>query len=163
MIQTERQEIILRPLVRTEVPLLLTYIQKMAKYEKLSDQVSATEAILEKTIFNENAAKVYFLEKHGQVIGFVLYGLLMSTFTGKPTLYLEDIFIDEDQRGFGYGKLIFKELAKIAKANDYGRIDWQCLDWNKSSINFYLKLGARAMDGWTMYRLDEEGINSLTK
>ncbi|NLY62290.1 MAG: GNAT family N-acetyltransferase [Erysipelothrix sp.] len=163
MIQTERQEIILRPLVRTEIPLLLTYIKKMAKYEKLSDQVTATQAVLENTIFNENAAKVYFLEKHGQIIGFVLYGLLMSTFTGKPTLYLEDIFIDEAERGFGYGKLIFKELAKIAKANDYGRIDWQCLDWNKSSINFYLKLGATPMDDWTMYRLDEEGIINLTK
>lgn len=163
MIQTENKEITLESLKREEIELLHDYIIKMARYEKLEDEVTSTPKILEDTIFNKNAAKVYFVRKNNETIGFVLFGLLMSTFTGKPTLYLEDIYIDEQERGNGYGKLIFSELTKLAVKNDYGRMDWQCLDWNTPSINFYLSMNAKRMEGWSMYRLDEEGLKSVSK
>lgn len=158
MIQTSNNEIILESLKKDEVDLLHEYIMKMARYEKLEHEVSATPEILADSIFNKNAGKVYFVRKNGETIGFILFGLLMSTFTGKPTLYLEDIYIDEDHRNAGYGSLIFDELKKLALDNNYGRMDWQCLDWNTSSIEFYLKLGASKMDGWSMYRLNEKDL-----
>lgn len=158
MIQTDNEKITLISITRDKIGLLHEYIMKMAKYEKLEHEVSSTVEILENSIFNEEAGKVYFIHKNNKPIGFILYGLLMSTFTGKPTLYLEDIFIDESERGNGYGKLIFSELKKIAVNNNYGRMDWQCLDWNKPSINFYLNMDAKPMDGWTMYRFDEDKL-----
>lgn len=160
-IQTENPEIILTPLQENQIPLLQSYIMKMAVYEKLEEQVTSTEELLHHSIFEQNAAKVYIVEKSGEAIGFVLYTMMFSTFTGKPSIFLEDIYIDEDERGNGYGTLIFKELTKIAKENNYGRMDWQCLDWNQPSIEFYTKMGGVPLSDWITFRLDEEAMSAI--
>src|SRR5690606_13575633 len=94
-------------------------------------------------------------------IGFALFFHNFSTFLGRGGLYLEDIFILEEYRGNGYGKEFFKELAKIARDRNCGRMEWTCLNWNKPSIDFYLKLGAVPMDEWTIFRLTDDKIKNL--
>ena len=143
--------------------LILSFIKEIAEYEKLSDEVVATEEILKESIFNNNRAEVVIVELDGKAVGYALYFYNFSTFNGKSGLYLEDLFIKKEFRGRGIGKEVFKFLVKKAKKEGCKRMEWSCLDWNEPSIKFYKSLGAVAMDEWTVYRLTEKEINKLSE
>jgi GNAT superfamily N-acetyltransferase len=146
-----------------DVPLIFSFIKELAIYEKMLDSVTATEKTLKKTIFDEGYAEVFFAVEDDIEVGFALYFYNYSTFYGKPGLYLEDIFIKEPYRNQGIGKKMFKELARIAQDKGCCKIQWWCLNWNQPSIDFYLKLGAKAENEWTVFRLDETTIHQLAK
>lgn len=146
-----------------DASLILSYIKKIADYEKLSNHVVATKENIENTIFKEKQAFVYIAEKDDRPIGFMLCFLTYSTFLGRANLYLEDIYIDLEYRHQGYGKLMFKALANIAVEKGYQRIDWMCLDWNVKSIEFYKSLGAKHLKDWYTFRLETDGIKALSK
>ena len=131
---------------RQDSPLILEYIQKLADYEKRLDEVIATEDDIEKWVFDERQAEVIFAQLDGEVIGFALYFLSFSTYIGNVNMHLEDLFIEPEYRGKGYGKALLKELAKIVIDRGYGRFEWTCLSWNKPSIDFYLSIGAEQKD-----------------
>ena len=137
-----------------DVPLILSFIRELAEYEKLLDQVVATEEELEHWLFEEHSAQVLFLLEEGQEVGFALYFYNFSTFLGRAGLYLEDLYVRPNFRGKGYGRALMKKLAQLAVEKGCGRMEWWCLDWNASSIGFYRSLGAEAMDEWTTYRLE---------
>ncbi|MBI4857908.1 MAG: GNAT family N-acetyltransferase [Acetobacterium woodii] len=136
-----------------DVRLILYFIKELASYEKMLDQVVATEALLTEWLFEKKTAEVIFAELGGTEIGFALYFHNFSTFLGRAGLYLEDLYVLPEYRGHGYGKAILTQLAKIAVERGCGRLEWWCLDWNQPSIDFYLSLGAKAMDDWTVYRI----------
>ncbi len=146
---------------RQDVGLILSFIKKLAQYEKMSDQVIATEESLREWIFEKEKAEVIFAMENGKEVGFALFFYNFSTFVGKAGVYLEDIFVLPEYRGKGHGKGLFKELARITVEKGCGRLEWCCLDWNKPSINFYLSLGAVPMDEWTIYRLSGENLSCL--
>ena len=152
-----------RDALQEDVPLILDFIKALAKYEKMSSDVTATPELLEKWLFQERAAEVIFATVDGKEVGFALFFHNFSTFVGKPGLYLEDVFVLPEYRGHGYGKAILRHLASIAKERGCGRMEWSCLDWNTPSIGFYKSLGARPMDEWTVYRLTEDGIAALAE
>jgi GNAT superfamily N-acetyltransferase len=143
--------------------LVLSYIKKIASYEKLSDLVVADVEDIKRSIFEKKQAEVVIAEVDGNPIGFMLYFFSYSTFWGRANLYLEDLFIDEAYRHQGYGKLMFKALAKIAVKNECKRIDWMCLDWNQKSIEFYQSIGAKPLNEWITFRLEDQEINKLIK
>lgn len=144
-----------------DVPLILELIEALADYEKLLDEVVATEEGLEESLFEKKQAEVIILEEHGEGVGFALYFHNFSTFLGKANLYLEDLYVKPAYRGKGYGKALLSELASIAVNRDCERLDWWCLDWNQSSIDFYKSLGAIPMDEWTVYRVTGENLKKL--
>ncbi|MCX5775930.1 MAG: GNAT family N-acetyltransferase [Firmicutes bacterium] len=139
--------------VEKDTSLILSFIKELASYERMSSDVVATEETLKHWVFVEKKAEVLIGEVEGKPIGFALFFHNFSTFVGKSGLYLEDLFIKEEFRHYGYGKQFFKELAKIAVERDCGRFEWSCLDWNEPSIVFYKSLGAKPLDEWTIYRL----------
>ena len=143
--------------------LILSFIKEIAEYEKLLEEVVATEETLKESIFNNNRAEVVIVELDGKAVGYALYFYNFSTFNGKSGLYLEDLFIKKEFRGRGIGKEVFKFLGKKAKEEGCKRMEWSCLDWNEPSIKFYKSLGAVAMDEWTVYRLTEKEINKLSE
>ena len=145
----------------TDVPLILEFIRALADYEKLLDQVVATEDVLREWIFQRKKAEVLFALEDGKEIGFALFFHNFSTFLGRAGLYLEDLFVIPECRGRGYGKAILRELAQIAVERGCGRLEWWCLDWNRPSIDFYRSLGAEPMDEWTVYRLAGETLKQL--
>lgn len=146
---------------RKDTKLILSFIMKLATYEKMENEVIATEASLEKWIFDEQKAEVIFVCEKGEEIGFALFFHNFSTFVGKAGIYLEDLYVLEAFRGQGYGKALLKRLAEITLERDCARLEWTCLDWNQCSIDFYLSLGSKAMNSWTQYRLDGEALNKL--
>lgn len=144
-----------------DCPLILDFIRALAVYEKMLDDVVATEELLEEWIFRQKKAEVLFAVKDGQEVGFALFFHNFSTFLGRAGIYLEDLFVRPECRGAGYGKALLRQLAKIAVERGCGRLEWACLDWNQPSIDFYLSLGATAMDEWTVYRMTGETLHSF--
>lgn len=148
---------------RKDVPLILKFIKELACYEKMSDEVVATEAILEDWLFDRKRAEVIFALEGDSEVGFALFFHNFSTFLGRSGLYLEDLFVKPEYRGKGYGKGLLKALAKIAVECECGRLEWVCLDWNKPSIDFYKSMGATPMDEWTIYRVTGERLKAMAK
>ena len=132
---------------------MLQFIRALAAYEKMEDQVVATEPLLREWLFEKKKAEVLFACLDGKEVGFALFFHSFSTFLGRAGIYLEDLFVLPEYRGRGIGKAILRELARTAVRRGRGRLEWSCLDWNRPSIDFYLGLGAEAMEDWTVYRL----------
>ena len=144
-----------------DTPRILEFILALAAYEKMEDQVVATEELLREWIFEKNKAEVLFVLEDGREAGFALFFHNFSTFLGRAGLYLEDLFVLPEYRGRGYGKGLMKKLAEIAVQRGCGRLEWWCLDWNRPSIEFYLSLGAQPMEDWTVYRVAGEALTNL--
>lgn len=142
---------------------ILELIYGIAKYEKMTDQVTATVESLHDSLFVKKRAKVVLAYENSKLIGYMLYFFNYSTFTGGANIYLEDLFIYEEYRHKGYGKEMLRVLAQIALDNDAKRIDWVCLDWNKPSLDFYKSIGAEKLDCWVLHRLNEESIKRLAE
>jgi GNAT superfamily N-acetyltransferase len=152
----------LRPATPADVPLILGFIRELAAYEKLDDQVLATESLLAEQLFGPRpAAEVVIAEVDGLAVGFALFFHNFSTFLGRRGLYLEDLFVLPAYRGRGIGRRLLSYLARIAIERRCGRMEWWVLDWNETAIRFYRSIGARPMDDWTVYRLDGDALARL--
>lgn len=144
-----------------DTPVIFDLIKKLAVYEKMEDEVVTSVEELQENIFVKKFAYVIIGEENGVPAGFALYFYNFSTFVGKPGLYLEDLYVEPEHRGKGYGKTLLIELTKIAKAENCGRMEWSVLNWNQPAIDFYESLHAKPMNEWTVYRLDGKGIVDL--
>ncbi len=154
----------IRKATRADVPVILDFIRKLAEYEKLSHEVVATEEMLESYLFGEKVAAEVVIAYHNErAVGFALYFLSFSTFLAKPGIYLEDLFVLEEQRGKGYGKALLTYLASEAVDKGYGRLEWAVLDWNEPSIEFYKSLGAKMLDDWIVNRVTGDTLVKLAK
>ena len=140
--------------------LILDFIRRLAAYEKMTEQVIATEERLREWIFTKEKAEVLFACEGDKEVGFALFFHNFSTFLGCAGIYLEDLFVLPEYRKKGYGKALLTWLAQIAIERGCGRLEWACLDWNRPSIDFYLSLGATPMDDWTTYRLTGDTLVS---
>lgn len=125
--------------------------------------VTATVEDIEKNIFDDQRAEVLFVRLKDKPIGFAVYFYSFSTFLARPTLHLEDFFILNKERGKGYGKLVLKHLARKAIDDGCMRFEWTCLEWNKPSIRFYEKLGAKPLHGWIPFRMEDQDLINFAK
>ncbi len=162
VIDTKIEDFKLRFANKNDVPLILSFIKELAAYEKMEDEVVASEDILMQSLFKRKAAETIIGEYKGEPVGFVVFFHNFSTFLGKPGLYIEDIYVKPEMRGKGFGKTMFLFMAKLAVERDCGRMDWSCLDWNEPSIDFYKSMGAVAMDEWTIYRIHGDTLKDLS-
>ena len=145
-----------------DCPLILGFIKELAEYEKLSHEVVATPAILEESLFGETPyAHVIIAEYLGKAVGYALFFHNYSTFTGRPGIYLEDLYVQPEYRGKGFGKSLLSYIAKLAVDKNCTRVEWSVLDWNEPSIQFYRSIGAKPMDEWTVQRLDGEALDEF--
>ena len=154
-------ELTFRTAEEKDCGLILYFIRALATYEKMLDEVVATEEMLRDWLFDQHSAEVIFACEDGKEVGFALFFHNFSTFVGRAGLYLEDLYVLPKYRGRGYGKALLKRLAAIAVERGCGRMEWVCLDWNRPSIDFYRSLGARPMDEWTIYRVAGESLEQL--
>ena len=154
-------DVVFRAAERADCGLILSFIRELAVYERMGDDVTATEALLEEWLFDKHTAEVMFAVVDGNEVGFALYFANFSTFLGRAGLYLEDIYIKPDYRRYGIGTAMFKRLAQLAVERGYGRFEWVCLDWNTPSIDFYKLHGAKPMDEWTIHRLSGDALLKL--
>ncbi|MBR3037239.1 MAG: GNAT family N-acetyltransferase [Clostridia bacterium] len=157
------KQLTFRKAEETDCGLILRFIRALAAYEKMLDEVVATEDLLRDWLFRKHSGEVLFACEDGKEVGFALFFHNFSTFVGRAGLYLEDLYVLPEYRGNGYGKALLKQLASIAVERGCGRMEWVCLDWNRPSIDFYRSLGAQSMDEWTIYRLAGESLTNLAE
>ena len=155
---------VLRVATVEDVPTLLGFIRALAAYERLEDEVLATDDDLRQSLFGTPArAEALLAEIDGKAVGFAVWFYNFSTFRGRPGLFLEDIFVEPAHRGAGIGRAIFCFLAERAIAQGCARMDWDVLNWNGTAIRFYRSLGARPLDGWTRQRLTGRALEALAR
>lgn len=159
---TEKTQLVLRKAKEEDVQTILRFIKDLAEYENLLDEVGATEEMLHNSIFKRKKSEALIVEYDKKAIGYAIYFYNFSTFTGRPGLYIEDIYITPNMRNRGFGKEIFIHLAKLAQEQNCARMEWACLNWNEPSMRFYEKMGAFPMSDWIIYRLEDEGIQNLS-
>src|SRR5689334_11230282 len=152
------------PATPADVPVILQLIRELAEFERLLDQVTATEEQLREGLFGPKpSAEVIMarLQPSGEVAGFALFFHNFSTFLAKPGIYLEDLYVRQQYRGQGYGEQLLRRLAGIAVERNCGRLEWSVLDWNQRAIDFYKSLGAVPMNEWTIYRVTGPALQKL--
>jgi len=147
-------DFIIRKCTHEDMGLVLSFIKELAVYEKMIDEVVVTEDLLYDQLLVKKLSACVLAFEDNVPVGFALYFFNFSTFLGKNGLYLEDLFVRPAFRGKGYGKKLLFHLADIAKQRNCGRMEWSVLNWNTPAIDFYKSIGAKAMDGWTVFRLD---------
>ena len=147
-----------------EAGLVLSLVRELAEYEKLLHEVEATEAGIAAALFGAHPLLFCEIaEWKGEPAGFAIWFVNFSTFSGRPGIYLEDLFVRPAQRGNGIGKALLAHLAKQCVANGWGRLQWAVLDWNTPSIEFYKSLGAVMMNEWTICRVDGAALAALAE
>jgi GNAT superfamily N-acetyltransferase len=152
----------IRAATPADVPAIHALIVALAVYEKEPDAVQASHDDLAQALFGPRPlAECVLAESEGKTVGLALFFTNFSTWTGRPGLYLEDLFVQPEARGQGLGKALLVHLAQLAVARGCGRFQWQVLDWNAPSIAFYESLGAKATPEWIGMRLEGEALARL--
>jgi GNAT superfamily N-acetyltransferase len=151
----------IRTATADDVPTILGFIRDLADYERLAHEVVADEARLRATLFGPRPGAEVLIAEDPDPIGFALFFTSYSTFLAKPGLYLEDLFVRPAARGRGIGLALMAALAKVCIDRDYARFEWSVLDWNEPALGFYRKLGAAALDTWTVHRLTGDALHAL--
>lgn len=154
----------IEPAAPADVPVILQLIRELAEFERLLNEVTATEEQLHEGLFGPKPrAEVIMgrLQPGGEVAGFALYFHNFSTFLAKPGIYLEDLYVRQKFRGQGYGEALLRHLAGLALERNCGRLEWSVLDWNQRAIDFYKSLGAVPMSEWTIYRVTGPALERL--
>jgi len=162
-IDTEIQGFRLRFAEKDDSQIILKFIRDLATYENELEQVTATEEILNHSIFECNGAEVIIGEYNDKPIGFALFHQSFSTFLGKPGINLVDLYIEPDMRGKGFGKKILSYLAKLTEERNCGRLEWWCHDWNAPAIRLYKKWGAFPIDNIRVYRLCDNALTEFSQ
>jgi GNAT superfamily N-acetyltransferase len=152
----------IRTATEADVPQILQFIRDLAEYERSAHEVAATEELLRTTLFgNPRFAEVLIGEEDGTPVAFALFFHNYSTWTGKPGLYLEDLYVKPEARRRGHGRTLLARLAAIAKERNCARFEWAVLDWNTPAIDFYKSLGAVPMSEWRVMRVSGDALDAL--
>jgi GNAT superfamily N-acetyltransferase len=145
-----------------DVPAIHRLILGLAEYEQSLDEVSVTEADLHGTLFGPDPAVFAHVAEHeGAVVGFALWFVNYSTWTGRQGIYLEDLFVTPELRRSGLGRALLAELARICVQRGYARLDWAVLDWNAPALEFYASLGAEHQETWQLHRLSGPALQAM--
>ena len=159
--ETKKEPLEIRFATPGDVPLILSFIKELAEYEKSTEEITASEEQLQRTLFGEKRAEVLIAEAGGVPAGFALFFHNYSTSLGKAGLYLEDLYVRPPWRGRGTGKALLSRLAQLVRERDCGRLEWACMNWNEPAIGFYRSLGARSQDDLMVFHLGEEDVKKL--
>ncbi|MFC5699428.1 GNAT family N-acetyltransferase [Pseudomonas sp. GCM10022186] len=154
----------IRPARPDDAQQILDFITELAVYERAGHEVKAGVEDIHRSLFVDNApARALMCLLHGQPIGYAVYFYSYSTWLGRNGIYLEDLYITPEQRGIGAGRRLLREIAREARANDCGRLEWSVLDWNQPAIDFYRSIGALPQDEWVRYRLDGDALREFAE
>lgn len=154
----------IRPAVPSDAQQILAFITELADYEKARHEVVASVADIQRSLFGDGAtAHGLICLRDGLPIGFAVFFFSYSTWLGSNCLYLEDLYINPEQRGGGAGKKLLRHLAQIACDNDCGRFEWSVLDWNEPAIKFYESIGAKPQEEWVRYRMEGNSLREFAQ
>lgn len=148
---------------RADAPLLQDLIKGLAVYEKRPQDMTGTKEQLSYWLFDRKIATALIAEYDAAVIGYALYYPVFGSFSAAGKVHLEDLYIKEEFRGCGFGRLFFAKVAEAVLTQGYKGMEWSCLDWNQAAIAFYKKLGAKQENGRVYFGFDKSGLEAASK
>lgn len=152
----------IRSAVSSDVATILGFVRELAEFEKAPDEVTSTEAMMHAALFGAHpAAEAIIAEVDGRSVGMAVFYHNFSTWTGVRGIWLDDLYVTPEARGTGAGRALLTHLAGIAVDRGCQRFEWWVLDWNERAIEFYRKVGAEAMDEWTVQRVTGDALLAL--
>lgn len=157
------EDLNIRAATQDDVPTIQSFIVELAEFEGAAGEIHCTEEKLKHILFVRRGAEALIVEIKGIPIGFAIWAYSFSTFTGKPTLYIDDLYVKEEYRSRGIGSAVFSYIAEIACENDCGRMDWYCMETNVSGKEYYHKMGAEEIDWFKVFRLNREQIEEMRR
>ncbi len=163
---TTARDFTIRAATPNDVDDLTRLVRELAAYEKEPDAATATPDHFREALFPADgnpAAYGHVAERDGRVVGMAIWFVSFSTWTGRHGIWLEDLFVEPEQRGLGIGKAFLVRLAQVCLERGWTRFEWTVLDWNAPSIEFYRSQGAVALDEWTTYRVHGDALERLAR
>jgi GNAT superfamily N-acetyltransferase len=161
LIKKVNDNLVIRETTENDIPEIFNLIKELSVYEKLNNEVTATQNLLKENLFGDKKyAKVVFAEYKNKIAGQALFFYNFSTFKGRPGIYLEDLYVRPEYRKKGIGKALLNYLVELAGKEKCGRVEWVVLDWNQQAIEFYKSLGAEPMKDWINFRLNEDNFKT---
>jgi len=161
---SDANQLQIRPATEDDAGVLFDLILELASYEKLTDAVTGDAEVLRRSLFEERAAEALLLEtSDGEAIGYAIFFTTFSTFECRSGIWLEDVYVRPEHRRGGIGREVMEYLARLAEQRGHVRLEWVALDWNQPAISFYEKLGAKTLDDWRVFRLEQDGIKRLAE
>lgn len=155
-------DLTIEPATPADAETIHELILALARYERLEGEVTATVADTRELLFGSRPfAEALLARRDGEPIGFAVYFHNVSTFAGRPGLYLEDLFVKPEHRHGGVGTALLQHLAGVARARGCARMEWMALDWNRPALEFYRKMGAQIRAGWVTLRLDGPALEKV--
>ena len=152
----------IEPVKSPDLAELLEMIRELARFEQLEHEVEATVQLLDRALFGPTATAGGLLARQGQkAVGYALYFLTFSTFTGRQGIWLDDVYVRPEFRRHGLGRQLIAAVAQIGVQRDCARFEWTALNWNKNALDFYKRLGARTLDDWVLLRLNADGLRRV--
>jgi GNAT superfamily N-acetyltransferase len=142
-------------------------VRELATYEREPEAVVATAVDFATALFGERPlahcliAEVDEAGEGPRTAGLAVWFVTFSTWRGRHGVWLEDLFVRPAYRRLGLGRALLARLAAIAVERGYERLEWNVLDWNAAALGFYRRLGAEALDAWTVHRLSGEALHEL--
>lgn len=156
---SKSEQLTVRAATPEDCPLINELILELAEYERLAHEVESTPALLQQSLFGDKScAEAFIGEISGEPAGYAIFFTTFSTFTGRPGIYLEDIYVRSRWRNHGLGKAILKKVASTAVERGCARMEWSVLDWNQPAIDFYRRLGAQPLSEWIGQRLTGQSL-----
>ena len=154
--------VVIRDAAPGDEQVIVDFIMKLAVYERLAHEAVATTGDITRELFGASP-KVFcqLAEVDGGPAGFALWYYTFSTFQGRHGIWLEDLFVNPEARGHGVGKALLADLAQRCLREELGRYEWNVLDWNQPSIDFYISQGAVFLDDWRRCRVTGEALAKL--
>lgn len=157
----QKDDFIIRKAEIEDIPTVYDLIRGIAEYEKMLDEVENTPELMKEWLYEKNTAETYLGIENGNVVGFIMFFHNYSTFVGRAGIYVEDLFVKNEYRGKGYGKILLAFAAKTAVERNCGRMEWTCLNWNTPALDFYKSIGAEKMSEWTVHRLSKDTLTNF--
>ncbi|MCD8213218.1 MAG: GNAT family N-acetyltransferase [Campylobacter sp.] len=154
---------IIRKAEKADTKAIIALIKELAEYEKMPNEVKIDEAVFTSHLFEKKLADALVAVSDDQIVGYAIYFHSFSTWLGRAGIYLEDLYVKKEFRKQGLGLKMIKRLAKICENEGFGRLEWECLDWNEPSIKFYESLGAKRQSGWIKFRMTADEIGALAE
>jgi GNAT superfamily N-acetyltransferase len=161
---TPKQHPTLRPAAPGDVPDVLRLIRGLADYERLSQELTATEDDIRQALFGPiPRIHAILAELGGPPVGLALFYYTFNTFKARRNIFLEDLFVDPEQRGTGIGLALMRAIAQRAVAENCRLIEWRVLNWNQPAIDFYQRLGTDPITLWQTRQLRGDALVALSK
>lgn len=153
---------VIRKIQPEDISSVLSLIRELAAYEDLTEYCTITVERMHKAMVGADAVVEGLIVCDEDIaVGYALFYPNFSSFRGERGFHLDDIYVKKEYRGKGLGEAMLKEIARDASSRGFERIDFQVLDWNEPSIQFYKNLGAVSNDNETHFKFSGDAFHKL--